>query len=150
MTGVEFDVIGEDIAARNLFDMGQRALDPRPALRKVRDMLTRGHAKQFASKGGYLGETWPPIAASTAERKGSDEIGVDSGRLKAALMGGSGRKTSVTRKQVTVGVSPKLFYARFFSRGTETQPARAIVGATEGELRAANWLIRRYITQGHA
>lgn len=150
MTPVDFDVLGEDVAAKHLFDMGQRAADPRPALRKVRDMLTRGHAKQFASQGAYLGETWPPLAQGTLERKGSGSIGVASGKMRAALQGGSGRKTSVTRKQVTVGVSPKLFYARFFHKGTKRQPAREIVGATEGELRTANWIVRRYITQGHA
>lgn len=150
MSTLVFDVLGEDIAARHLYEMGQRAADPRPALRKVRDMLTRGHAKQFATHGAYLGETWPPLAQSTLEQKGSGTIGVKSGRMRAALIGGSGRKTSVTKRQVTVGVNPKIFYARFFAKGTVHQPAREIVGATEGEIRTANWIIRRYITQGHA
>lgn len=149
MSTLVFDVLGEDIAARHLYEMGSRAADPRPALRKVRDMLTRGHAKQFASHGSYLGTTWPPLAQSTLERKSGGGIGEQTGRMRRALEGGSGRKTSVTKYQVAVGVNPKLFYARFFAKGTETQPARPIVGATEGEIRTANWLIRRYITQGH-
>lgn len=150
MPTLDFDVIGEDIVSRHFYEMASRMADPRPALRKVRDLLVRGHVKQFQSKGSYLGDSWSPLAQSTLERKGSEEMGVHSGRMKTALMGGSGRKTSVTRKQVTVGVSPKIFYARFYDKGTEGQPAREIVGATEGTINTAEFIIRRYITQGHA
>lgn len=149
MTTLDFDVIGEDIAARHLFDMGQRAADSRPAFRKIRDLLIRGNAKTFATKGGYIGETWPPLAPSTVERKGNAEIGVRTGALKASLMGGRGRQTSVTKKQVKVGT--KVWYARMFAGGTKTgQPPRPIVGFTEGQQNVANFLLRRYITQGHA
>lgn len=147
MTTLEFDVFGEDIAARHLLETAARSQDLRPASREIRNLLTKGNAAQFSSKGAFFGSSWPPLAAATLERKQGGEIGVRTGALKASLEGGRGRTTSATKTQVKVGT--KVWYARMFAGGTKTgQPARQLVGATAAQIREANLIIRRYVTEG--
>lgn len=143
---LDFSVLGEDLAADHLLRVAARSQDLRPAARQIRDLLTKGNAANFASQGSAFG-TWPPLAASTQERKRGGDIGVRSGAMKASLEGGRGRSTSATKTQVKVGT--KVWYARFFAGGTKTgQPARPIVGVTSTEIAAANVILRRYITEG--
>jgi hypothetical protein len=165
VTTLHIDIDGDERAALNLLETGIRAKDLRPAARKIRDVLTDGNKRNFSSRGAYFGSTWPPLAASTLER-GGGTIGVRSGALKASLEGGRGRKTSATKTQVKVGT--KVPHAHLFAGGTRGarrsvlgftagglfgrsggQPPRPIVGATSNEIREANTIIRRWVTEGH-
>lgn len=164
---LDIDVIGEDVAAANLLKTGIRAKDLRPAARKIRDLLTAGNRRNFESHGAYFGSTWPPLSPATVARKGNSEIGVRTGALKESLSGGRGRKTSATRTQVKVGT--KRRGANLFAGGTRglrrtlfglsvggalgrgstgAQPPRPIVGATSREIRGANIILKRWITEG--
>lgn len=149
---VEAEVIGEDIVARNLLEMSRRASDLRPAAKQIRTLLIEGHKRNWLSRGAYLGDTWPPLAQSTVQRWGSGELGVASGKLKAAIMGGSGSKTTASRSSVSVGVN--VPEAHLFAGGRSggrggTQPPRKIIGVNRGQIGQANDILRRFIVEGH-
>jgi hypothetical protein len=147
VTQVDFEVTGEDIAAKHLLETAIRAKDLRPASRKIRDLLTAGNARNFAAQGAVLGQTWPPLAPSTLARKQGGEIGVRTGALRTSIQGGRGRSTSATKTQVKVGT--KVWYARFFAGGTKSgQPPRPIVGATRSQISVANAILSHWITEG--
>lgn len=140
---LEVEIVGASGVVRNLTDMAERARDVRPAARSIRDLLQQGFGKQITSRGSYFGTPWPPLSGQTVRLKGNDTPGVDSGDMRDALTGkGRGAKTSATRTQVLAGTS--LFYARFFAK------RRPIVDVTAGDLREANAILRRYITEGHS
>lgn len=162
---LDIDAIGEDVAAAHLLETGIRAKDLRPAARKIRDLLTRGNALNFASHGAYFGSTWPALSPATVARKGGGEIGVASGALEASLKGGRGRKTSATKTQVKVGT--KVPHAHLFAGGQSgkartvlgfsagglfgsrgAQPPRQIVGVTYRESHGANSILTSWITEG--
>lgn len=145
---VDIDVTGEDLAAKHLLETAIRAKDLRPASRSIRDLLTEGTSRNFASQGAFFGETWPPLSSSTLARKVGGSIGVRTGALRTSLQGGRGRSTSATRTQVRVGT--KVWYARFFAGGTKSgQPPRKIVGVTRTQIHQANTILSRWITEGH-
>ena len=146
MTGVLITVSGEDVAALHLEEMAARTLDLRPAFSQVRRDLIAGNRRQFESRGSYFGSGWAPLADSTVARTGGEEPLVDSGALRASLIGGRGRKTSVDRSGVSVGTS--VWYAHFAHSGTQREPARSLVGITELEVESAKRTISRYVTDG--
>lgn len=149
---IHAEVVGEDDAARHLIEAGNRAKDLRPAARAIRTLLQTGNKRNWATKGALFGDSWPPLAASTVKRWGSGEIGVASGKLKAAIMGGAGSTTSATRTSVKVGV--KVPEAHLFAGGRKggrggVQPARKIIDATRAQISDANDIIATWITEGH-
>lgn len=162
---LEIDAIGEDVAATHLLETAIRAKDLRPAARKIRDVLTQGNARNFATHGAYFGSTWPALSPATLARKRGGEIGVRTGRLEASLKGGRGRSTSATKTQVKVGT--KVPGANLFAGGQSgrrrtvlgfsagglfgrsgAQPPRPIVGTTYRERSEANEILTHWITEG--
>ncbi len=143
-------VKGDEDAARHLLDVGRRARDPRRATRAAAEILQRGIADNFQSKGADFGEPWAPNAAATRERKGHGDVLEDSGRLARAMGGGSGKRKSSTKRGAKVGVGGKsLFYARFAQSGVEGHaPARRIVGVTATDRRVIVGLVSRYVREG--
>ncbi len=146
MTRLFIEVIGEDTAALHVNEVGARALDLRPAFTRIREMLIEGNKRQFASKGGYFGGSWPPLDADTVAQKGSSATLVATGALRASLTGGSGAKSDVDRSGVSVGTS--VWYAKFQHGGTTNAPARKLVGIAPTDLARASEIIEDYVVRG--
>lgn len=147
MISFDFEVLGEDIAARQLREMGDRGGDMRPPLLLIRELLVEGHQQQFSSQGSFFGAPWAPNAPGTLARKAREGQGGrvmrGTGALEAALRGGKGRKGRVTRTTASAGVS--LFYAGFGHRGTKRQPPRPLVGITESQRGVSLGLLERHL-----
>lgn len=149
---IEADVIGDEDAIRHLVETGNRAKDLRPAARSIRTLLVEGHKKNWLTRGAFLGSTWPPLKPSTVKNWGGGEVGVASGRLKAAVMGGKGAQTKATRSSVSVGVKG-IPEAHLFAGGRKggrggVQAARPIIGTTRAQIGQANDILATWITEG--
>lgn len=150
---MEFTVTGENLAAERIQLIGARGTNLAPVMELIKQIIMEGHAKQFESKGGYLGTPWPALATSTVVRKEEQGLPSDTleatGALRTALMGGTGRKTSVTRTLVRVGLAKSVaWYGLFAARGTKREPARPITGMTPTSSEEALGMIQRYVTEG--
>jgi hypothetical protein len=156
--GVDVDVYGAGTAAGALRRIGAHAVDPRPAMIAIRELLAEGNRQQFASRGSFLSTPWPSNSPGTLARKarmgqGSSPMQA-SGALGAAIGGGAGKRTRVSRTSVSVGVAPSLFYAVFHfkdivrSRGG-AEPARPPIGISLAERQTALTILEHYLMTGH-
>jgi hypothetical protein len=154
---IETQIIGETAAATKINLMGARATNATPAFIAIREILLRGHEQQFESKGAFLGTPWPPLAASTVERKirqgQSSEVLKATGALEEALTGGAGKVGTVGKSFARAGVSGKLFQARFAQAGAGgerrgEEPPRPVVGIGVGEGQEAVKLLEAFIVGG--
>jgi hypothetical protein len=139
----EAAVYADTRAARaRLVGMGAKAQDMRPAMGVVRDLIKRGHEENWESGGGSFG-LWQANAPGTVARKGSSKPLEASGALRAAIFGGRGRYSRVTKSSAIVGV--RLFYARFHL-GTPRLPKRPMVGISPQTNAKAFAVLERYLT----
>lgn len=78
-------------------------------------------AEQWATQGHG---DWPPLAASTIERKGHGEILVETGELRSSLTdpGMAMRKSAKTLEYGT-----NVDYARYHQEGTPKMPMRQVI-----------------------
>lgn len=148
---VDVDIY-ETAAVTDLRGFAERASDMRPAMGEVRPLMIEGIRRQFESHGNYLGTPWPALSAETLRRKSREgkapELMVDDGDLAAALTGGRGMTSRVTRTSSRVAV--KDFVARFHQGGaTEGRrgdlPARPVVGISDSGKELAMLIIRRFL-----
>lgn len=142
----EFQIVGAENAASNMAQIGHRAVDAKPVLALVRDLLIAGHAEAFATQGASFGEPWPALSPETLERGGRQPL-ERTGALKRSLEGGAGRKTSVAKRSVSVGTS--LWYGRFAQAGTSRgEPRRAIVGIGSADAEKILTMLQAFIMYG--
>lgn len=147
---VEVQVFGAKASAGDIATMGTRAMAMQPAFGVIRELILKGFAANFDSEGGAFGEAWPPLAESTIKRKGNSNVLEETGKLRAALMGGTGRRSRAGASRLTVGIDGRsLYYARFAQGGTEAgEPKRPIVGISSGAVEESISLIERYLLHG--
>ena len=89
------------------------------------------HAQYFVSNTDPVGKPWPPLAASTVRAKGHDTILVDTGKLRASLIGKTGdsiREVFVEGETHGLMFGTDLEYAHYHLTGTNRMPARPEVG----------------------
>lgn len=148
--GPSIEVRGAKAVADDLRGIGERAEDLRPAMRLIKVLIEEGHAKQFATKGAFLGDAWPENSPETLRRKLRSGIPslssqmVESGDLQESLTGGKGGRSRVGKGSVSVGTA--LFYAVFhLNPKRKGIPARPVVGVNEAQKRAALELIDRHV-----
>jgi hypothetical protein len=117
---LDTDVVGIDKALLNMEQMKRRALDARPATRRVKEKLIEANRKTFESQGSSIGKPWAPLAEATLERKSRE--GIDprplhgkTGDLGASLSGGRGKRSGATKTSARAGSS--VWYS-VFTRGT--------------------------------
>ncbi len=157
---MEFEMnIGASTAIDLLGDYADRTEDMKPAMQSIRDLLVEGHARNFESRGSFLGEPWPALAPSTLERKARQGLPaqpmVATGELRTALRGGRGRYTSATKTRARAGVNRRLFRARMSVAGAEggrrgKQPVRSIIGTTRGQREQSTSIIQTFMDTGRA
>jgi hypothetical protein len=150
---VSMEVRGAKDAARRIEEIGERAEDMRPAMRLIKVILEEGHARQFATKGSFLGTPWPENSPETVARKarsGAPSLAsqmVESGDLQESLSGGKGGRSRVSKGGVSVGTS--LFYALFhLNPQRDGMPARPVVGVNREQEETALSLIERHVIRG--
>ena len=97
---------------------------------KVFPAIETAERGYFASETDSSGQAWAPLAASTIAKKGHDIILVETGALRASLVGVTG--DSIRDAGADFGVfgtsDPK---AMFHQEGTSRMPARPPVGVSE-------------------
>lgn len=135
----------------------ERTGDMRPATRAVRSLIAEGLARNFESKGSFFGESWPPLAESTRERKARQGLPLEpmvaTGLLSQALTGGRGKVARATRTTAAAGASKRIFWLRFSQKGSKgsrhgEQPPRSLIGTTTTQREAAVSIIHRYLETG--
>ncbi|HEY6731895.1 MAG TPA: phage virion morphogenesis protein [Solirubrobacterales bacterium] len=148
---------GLDASSEMLRDAAARGEDMRPAMGRIKLLLVEGHERQFESKGDYFGTPWPADSPATITRKAREGVPslsdtlVSRGDLQAALSGGPGSRSRVSRGSVSVGVS--TFTAIFTQGGASgsrrgDQPARPIVGVAAPEQEASRRILLSYLVNG--
>lgn len=154
---MEFEVRGNRQAAIRFRVMADKALDAKPVMAVIRELIIRGHREQFDTHGGFLGDEWPPLADATIARKQREGLPeeplVATGALGTALAGGAGKSTTVTRAMVRVGLNKRtLWYAIFAASGASEQgrrgsePPRPITGMNVDEGEEAISMIQKFVT----
>jgi phage gpG-like protein len=129
-----FEAYGDRLVSREILDMGDRALDARPAFRLIVDDFRTFEAERFDSEGDG---TWKPLQPQTiAEkaRKGLDpRILHATGRLRLSLTkkGAPGSYSRVYPNFMLFGST--VPYAHFLQTGTRRMPARKPLGFTEAQ-----------------
>lgn len=157
----QFEVKNERDVSVKLGEMGERARDARPAMRKVADILATGVRESAETHGGHVSETWPPLAESTRERKARQGLPPEAlratGALLASLEGHTAQTIHRVNKQSAV-VGTKVPYARYHQRGFSASfgkvgkrgvPRRKLVGIARTDRENALELIQNYLVRGH-
>ncbi len=97
---------------------------------KVFPAIERAEAGYFASETDSSGNPWAPLAPSTVARKGHDIILVETGAMRASLVGQTGDSIRDAGADfATFGTSDEK--AAFHQEGTRNMPARPPVGASD-------------------
>lgn len=130
-----------------------RALDAKPALALIRELLFAGFRSNWESEGSDFGQPWLPLAPGTLARKARQGQPADplraSGALEAAVKGGPGRASRVGRNSVRAGVRGRdLFYARFKQTGTDHEPRRPVLGIDVPTERRSATIVERWLSSG--
>lgn len=155
---LETKVIGEEKVLADIAEMRARAMDAKPATRKVRDILVASNAKQFRSGGSGFGKPWAPLTPATLERKSREGLDLrpmhgKTGALETSLEGGAGKRTSATKATARAGSG--VWYS-VFSRGTKGslsshntgEVARQLVGTTAAEREEILQIVSSYVVKG--
>ena len=82
--------------------------------------------RAFAAGVSPRGRGWAPNDPDTIRRKGADEPGVQSGRLRRSVDGQA-------LNDHTAVVGSEVFYALFFQAGTVSQPARPFLAPLQDQ-----------------
>ena len=132
--------------AERIQAVGARALVPTPALEAAREVLKAGIARNFDSQGATFGGPWPPLAASTLERKGRQGLPSEILKARGVLARNAargGKKGSVGKYSVRVGIA--TWYAQF---AQTKNPRRVIVGVDQKDFGKIIGLLYRWIGEG--
>ena len=114
-----------------------RQADFGPAVRKALADLEDDHARFFASETAPDGSPWPPLAESTARRKGHWIKLVETGALMASLVSTNGDSVRfVFDEQLTKGFAfgTRDEKSPFHQFGTARIPRREHVGFTDARV----------------
>lgn len=101
------------------------------------EVLEEQHGEMFDNERDSNGNGWAELAPSTIAAKGHDTILVDTGKMKASLVGSSGDSI---RDVIAEGGNQGLVFgtsdekAHFHQEGTSRMPARPPVGIEEGKI----------------
>jgi hypothetical protein len=146
-----FEAHGDTLVSRELLDLGDRALDARPAFRLIADDFREYERLRFESR-GY--GTWKPLAPATIREKARK--GLDPRILHATLE----LLHSLTRKRAKgayVRVFPNFMlfgssvdHAGYLQTGTTDMPARKPLGFTEAQKVQTLKRLQRFVVHGDA
>lgn len=144
----EFEAHGDKLVSREILDMGDRALDARPAFRLIVDDFREFEAARFDSRGEG---TWAPDRLSTITAKARS--GQDPRVLHATLR----LRRSLTKKGAE-GSYSRIFptfmlfgstvpYAKYLQGGTRFMPPRKPLGFIEAQKVTALKRLQRHVVE---
>lgn len=151
MTQVVYDVDGAEAVEHDLLAFETRLLDPRPVLNRFIDILHRQMAERFEAEGEG---DWPPLAASTIERKGHSTVGRESDAMMEALTteDAEGALREVTEDELLYGINlvseDGVPYPVIFNDGRAGQPARPLFDTEGLDLREFTKALQAYLVEG--
>lgn len=116
---LRYSIDGADRAEHELVGIAARAVESRPLLEAFAGTLREREARRFDTEGE--GE-WPPLAASTLERKRGPRILEESGLLRGSLTGGAEHVETIIGSELLFGTS--VDYAVYHRTGTSRMPKR--------------------------
>lgn len=151
---LEIDLEGAPHTAAMLEDAAARGFDMRPAMRRIKDVLTAGNVKQFKTKGAYLGTPWPANTPGTLAKKAARGVSslmsvmVESGDTEHSLSGGKGKYTRISKGSVKVGTT--VWWSVFAQGGAKgnrkgVEPPRPLVGIGDVEARISIGLLEDHL-----
>jgi phage gpG-like protein len=143
---VQLEVRGQTKAAFDLRELGVRASDVRPVGKQVRSVFHHAEEQRFAD----AGPGWPPLAASTAERKSQQDLPAAilraSDRLYRSLVEGSSDEAK-WMTPTTIELGTKVWYARFHQDGTVNLPQRIVVDLPQQAVSEISGILARFIAK---
>ena len=120
MASLDIDTTGLDQVALRLAGLE----DTDELLEDLMVAHVRQAEEAFAAEVSPRGEAWAPNDPDTVRRKGTSEVGRESGRLLRSIGG-------ETLGDRTAMVGSEIFYALFFQSGTRSQPARPFLAPVQ-------------------
>lgn len=146
-----FECEGDKLISRELLDLGDRALDARPAFRLIAEDFRHFEEARFDSA-GY--GSWRPLTPGTVHEKATR--GLDPRILHAT----GALRRSLTRNRAPGSYSrvfpnfmlfgSTLSYAKYLQRGTRKMPARKPLGFTEAQKVQTLKRLQRFVVHGEA
>jgi phage gpG-like protein len=109
--------------AAQLERLAGRVGDPRPALERMRAMLSAGEEQVWGGEGAAIGFRWEP--AVEPDRKSDPALLVATGALRASLTEGGGGAPAT---EVELRFGTEVPYARFHQYGTRKMHPRPFLG----------------------
>lgn len=144
------DSLGDQVVARKLLAIADRAVDVEPAMRSISDQIMLSERKQFDSQGGYGSGGWEPLAPSTVRtkaRRGLDpRILRATGDLAESLTNRGGANLSIPRHD-GLDFGSTVPYARFHQQGNGV-PVRKPAQFPERDRRAWAKTLQRFVIEG--
>lgn len=142
---------GIEIMRRRVTTYEMRLTDHTEPLTEIGQDLLQSFGANFVSQGGEFAGGWAPLAPSTLQKKRSQVMMVESGRLMGSLTNRGGENVfNVTPNSLEVGTS--VPYAGYHQHGTSKMPARMLVGWSlnmrQQVVRRFNEWVQRVISQG--
>lgn len=147
---INLEVVGERQVGRRMTRIATRALDMRPAMSDVADVLINAEKRQFDSEDG-----WQRDALSTRRRKARE--GLDprtmraTGKLERVLTHrrARGQLLEITRDSVTFGLKGGRsdgYYGRFHQDGDGVPKRPVVPHPSQRTIRAVAQVIQRNLT----
>jgi phage gpG-like protein len=143
-----YEVEGIGKVEHDMLGMAERALEPRPILEAFAAELRQMEQDLFDAQGGGK---WPPLAASTIERKGHDTILVDSGALEKSLVDehAEGHLEEIIGNELLFGTNltsdDGTYYPGLLRSGTKNMPARDPLIFQEQDLRRFSKAVQAWL-----
>ncbi|MGL3805849.1 phage virion morphogenesis protein [Paeniglutamicibacter sp. R2-26] len=104
--------------------------DAEPVFEAMADHVATMNQRQFDAQGSYYGGAWSPLSPKYAAWKAAKRPGrpilVFDGLLRESLTQRPFGVDEITSKSMTVGTG--IDYARYHQDGTDTMPARELLG----------------------
>ena len=104
--------------------------DAEPMFRALAAQVAKANREQFDKQGAYYGALWAPLspayAAWKAKKYPGQPLMVLTGELRSSLTERPFGIEEITGSRMVVGTG--LSYASYHQRGTDTLPARPLIG----------------------
>jgi phage gpG-like protein len=149
---IRISVFGDDVLARDLLRMKDRAMDMRPAFEAIHESFKTVEDWQFGTQGGV--HKWAPLAASTVAYKA--RLGLDPRILHATLRlrksltetANADHIFEATRDTVVMGSRVPYGIFHQSTRPRRRLPRRPPVDLSETAKREWVKILQRYLTTG--
>jgi phage gpG-like protein len=147
---------GARVFSRDLLRFGENAADLTDAMRDVATILRHASERQFDTEGGYTGEKWPELAASTQRDRARHHfpprhpILQRTHRLMDSLTRAADPDHIEEPSADSLRFGTRVPYAVYHqsSRPRHKIPFRPPVGLTEADKRQISRVLQRKIMEG--